>query len=158
MQIFLMHSSRETTELGVRLGRAMLEKRPAGGAGAKRPAAAVWALRGDLGAGKTTFVQGFARGLGIRRRVVSPTFVLMRRFAISRRGIQFKNLYHIDAYRIKTTDGLDALGLREIFADPQAVVLIEWPEKLKKILPRGAAKVSFRHGKKENERVISLFA
>lgn len=118
----------------------------------KQNGALVVALIGDLGAGKTTFVRGFSRGLGIRRRPTSPTFVLMRRYGI--RGRRFSNLYHVDAYRIKNPDALHALGLKEIFADPKNIVLVEWPERAKKILPKKMMRLTFRHGKKENERVI----
>lgn len=113
------------------------------------------ALQGNLGAGKTTFVQGFARGLGIKRRMMSPTFIIMRRFKIPRNK-RFKNLYHIDAYRIKKIDSLEAIGLEEVLADPTAIVLIEWPEKIDKALLKKAIWITFEHGKREHERVISL--
>jgi|ERR1700722_6074327 len=109
--------------------------------------ATIIALQGNLGAGKTTFTQGFAKGLGIKRRMMSPTFVLMRRF---------KNLYHIDAYRIKKIDSLEVLGLKEIFADPKNIVLVEWPENIKKILPRGTIWLKFEYGKTENQRRIVI--
>lgn len=116
-------------------------------------AATVVALQGDLGAGKTTFTQGFAHTLGIKRRLISPTFVIMRRYPIRAGGAtiraKFKNLYHIDAYRFKKADALEALGFHEILEDPAAIVLIEWPENVKKLLPRGTTWLKFRHGKKK---------
>ena len=143
MKSFRTYSSKETTELG---------REFAGRIARPHKGATVLALRGELGAGKTTFTQGFARGLGIKRRMMSPTFIIMRRFKIPAR--QFKNLYHIDAYRLKSSDAQSALGLENVFADPTAIVLVEWPERLK--LPKGVQKIMFRHGKKENERIISL--
>lgn len=116
--------------------------------------AIVIALQGDLGAGKTTFTQGFIKGLGVKQRVISPTFVIMKRFKVAKAG--FKNVYHMDAYRMKKTDSLDVLGLGEIFANPENIVLVEWPEKIKKILPKTAVWLKFEYGEKENERTISL--
>jgi tRNA threonylcarbamoyladenosine biosynthesis protein TsaE len=119
-----------------------------------REGALVIALSGELGAGKTTFTQGFAKGLGLKRRMMSPTFVLMRRFAL--RKSKFKNIYHLDAYRIKDADSLEVFGLQDIFSHSQNIVLIEWPEKIKKILPKGVVMLKFKHGKKEGERTISF--
>jgi len=110
------------------------------------------ALQGDLGAGKTTFTQGFLRGLGIKRRAVSPTFIIMRRYKIS--NSQFKNLYHFDAYRLKQASDLEALEFKMIMANLENIILIEWPERIKEILPKHAKWIKFAHGKKENERVI----
>lgn len=113
-------------------------------------------LKGDLGAGKTTFTQGFLKALGARGRVTSPTFVLMKRFplgaAAKRSG--FSNVYHIDAYRFRAPRESDALGLKKIFKDPNAIVIIEWPERLRGLLPRAKFSINFKHGKREGERVI----
>lgn len=85
-------------------------------------------LSGDLGAGKTTFVKGIGRGLGVKSRVISPTFSIIRTHKVNNQ--KFDTLYHIDLYRIETPDDLVSLGLDEIFSDEQGVVLVEWPEKL----------------------------
>ena len=147
MKNFQSFSSRETAELGERLAKQLANQFAAGiGHGAT-----VVALQGDLGAGKTTFTQGFARGLGIKRRMASPTFIIMRRFPVGKR----RDFYHLDAYRIKTTDSLEVFGADEIFKDPKNIVLVEWPEKIKKILPKKTLWLKFRYGKKENERIIS---
>jgi len=152
MKIFRSYSSAETSEFGARLAQEILSMTERQGSAGAR----ILALQGDLGAGKTTFTQGFARGLGIKRRTASPTFIIMRRFAIpGRRHHQFKNFYHVDAYRLKKLDSLEAIGLREIFAEPTNVVVVEWPEKIKDALPRGTAWLKFRYGTKENERIIS---
>jgi tRNA threonylcarbamoyladenosine biosynthesis protein TsaE len=156
MKTFRSYSSAETAQLGREFGEQI---KNSGRKGAGK-GAFILALQGDIGAGKTTFTQGFARGLGIKRRTASPTFILMRRFAIPRgnsaRVGLFKNFYHIDAYRLKKLDSLEPLGLREIFVDPVNIILIEWPEKIKKTLPRGTVWVKFKYGRKENERIISL--
>ena len=122
----------------------------------------MFALQGELGAGKTTFVQGFLKGLGSKKRATSPTFVLMRRHELSgARGAigahkKFKNIFHIDAYRLKKPEHLAASELDTILNDPENIVLIEWPEQAKKILPRTTIRVKFTHGKKENERTIAI--
>lgn len=149
MRIFRSSSSGETAKFGREFAEALSR--------ARSPRAAVFALKGDLGAGKTTFVQGFMRGLGIRRRVTSPTFVIMRRFAVPRaagRPGAFSNVYHIDAYRIKKPDALKILGFQEIIADPRNIILVEWPENVKKFLPKAAIWLAFEHGKTEDSRTI----
>jgi tRNA threonylcarbamoyladenosine biosynthesis protein TsaE len=97
-------------------------------------------LYGELGSGKTTFVQGFARGLGIQEKVLSPTFVIMKSYPIPRAQRMF---YHIDCYRIKDEQNLLALGWKEIVSDPRNLVLIEWPERIQNILPKDAISISF---------------
>lgn len=87
----------------------------------------VFALIGELGAGKTTFVQGFAQGLGIRDKIISPTFVLIRQHSIPKIN---KTLYHIDLYRLEGSISQKELGLDEILENQGNIVLIEWAEKL----------------------------
>lgn len=91
-------------------------------------------LYGELGAGKTTFVQGVARGLGIKNRIISPTFVLVRRYKITSSKLQY--LWHVDLYRLGEIGEAKAIGIEEIMADPNNIVVIEWPEKIETILPR----------------------
>ncbi len=114
----------------------------------------VIALRGDLGAGKTTFAQGFFRGLGIRRNPISPTFVLMRRYPYRRHG--FSDVYHIDAYRLSGVAAAAAIEIDAILKNPKNIVLVEWPDKIRGIFSRGVVWLDFIHGKKENERIIKI--
>lgn len=115
------------------------------------------ALTGHLGAGKTTFTQGFARALGIHERVASPTFVLLKVYRIpKRKNTHFTHLVHIDCYRIKSAKDLTPLGIETILKDKHVIVLIEWPERIKRIMPKRFLSLRFRHGKKMNERVISF--
>jgi len=100
-------------------------------------------LYGDLGAGKTTLVQGIARGLGIKKRVTSPTFILMR---------QYDNLYHIDLYRL---DEVKNLGLEELWQDEKNILLIEWAEKIESILPNNRWVIQLKQ-MGENEREITV--
>jgi tRNA threonylcarbamoyladenosine biosynthesis protein TsaE len=116
--------------------------------------AEVFALQGDLGAGKTTFVQGFLKGLGSKKRATSPTFILMRRHHLH--GRKIKNVFHIDAYRLKKPEHLAPLELDVILDDPHNVILIEWPEQAKRFLPKDTVRLRFKYGAKENERVITV--
>lgn len=124
--------------------------------GVKKTGAAVFALQGELGAGKTTFVQGFLKGLGSKKRVTSPTFVLMRRHVLSASARGPKNIFHIDAYRLKKPEHLASLELDVILNGPRNVVLIEWPEQAKRFLPKDTVWLQFKYGKKENERTIVI--
>jgi tRNA threonylcarbamoyladenosine biosynthesis protein TsaE len=121
---------------------------------AGKSGAAVIALQGDLGAGKTTFVQGFLKGLGSKKRATSPTFVLMRRHKLP--GKKITDVFHIDAYRLKKPEHLAALTLDVILNGPHNAVLIEWPEQAKRFLPKDTMWVKFKYGKKENERTITI--
>ena len=123
--------------------------------------ASVLALHGELGAGKTTFVQGFLRALGVRQRITSPTFLIVHRYALAKRKSLnakhgFTAAYHIDGYRLKRASELSSLGLKEIFGNPSHIVLVEWPQRLKRQLPRRAVRVEFHHGARESERRIII--
>lgn len=83
-------------------------------------------LFGDLGAGKTTFVKGVAAGLGLKKRILSPTFTIFRQYPLS----EDQTFYHIDLYRVGAVSDLKSLGLEEVFDNSKNIILIEWPEKL----------------------------
>ncbi len=110
-------------------------------------------LVGDLGAGKTTFVQGFARELGIKKHLPSPTFLIMRNYRV--KAGDYKMLWHMDAYRLKDANELAVLDFQDILEDKHNIVIIEWADKIKKILPKDAIWLNFTHGRKENERTIA---
>lgn len=135
--------------------------------------ATVVGLSGNLGSGKTTFVQAIARLLGITEKVNSPTFVIMKSYGIES-GIwnlesgkkksesiihnpnsRFLRLVHIDAYRLDSGSDLEKLKIVEIFADPKNLVLIEWPEIVESALPKNIHKIKFKHVS-ETERSISI--
>lgn len=88
-------------------------------------------LYGNLGAGKTTFVQGLAQGLGITRRIISPTFVILRSYEVSQ-----NMFYHVDLYRLETAKDTESIGLFDILKIQKNIVAIEWPEKLGNSLPK----------------------
>lgn len=105
--------------------------------GRRRDSALVVALLGDLGAGKTAFVQQLAFELGVVESVTSPTFVIEKVYALPG-GASFSRLIHIDAYRLTTKEELLHLGWDEISKDPGNIICIEWPSNVSGILQAGA--------------------
>ena len=101
------------------------------------------ALIGDLGSGKTTFSQGFARGLGIEEKVISPTFKLVSEYYGQ------KSLFHIDCYRLKNVNEFLIIGGEEILSKKDAIILIEWPERIKSMWSDDWVYISFKMNKKE---------
>lgn len=94
----------------------------------------VIALFGQLGAGKTVFAQGLAKGLGIKRKIISPTFVFMRSYPFLKNRIPL-TFYHIDLYRGEYLGDFETLGLAEIFGQ-ESVIVLEWADKIKENLPK----------------------
>lgn len=107
-----------------------------------RSAALVVALEGELGAGKTTLVQGIARTLGISSSPKSPTFTLAKEYPIP--GTPYR-LVHMDCYRLEGHRDLDALDMHRIWADPSALVLVEWAQRIAEALPRDHLTVRLAH-------------
>jgi tRNA threonylcarbamoyladenosine biosynthesis protein TsaE len=125
METQITQSSHETFALG----KAFAQKVSTGG---------ILLLYGNLGAGKTTFVQGLASGLGIEKRIISPTFVIMRSYANA--------FYHIDLYRLQgEKHELEAIGLFDIMHNPSAIMAIEWPEKMESFLPEKRWELHFEN-------------
>jgi len=115
--------------------------------------ARVVCLYGQLGAGKTTFSQGFARALGITTRLLSPTFIIVRRYSLEHNDA----LYHIDLYRLDTQLKSDDLGLSDILKDPHAFVLIEWADRLGALLPEKRIDVTFEILGEEERKITIKF-
>ena len=107
-------------------------------------------LSGELGTGKTTFVQFLARELGVKRKVASPTFVIMKRYAI--KNSKYKNLFHLDAYRLKNEKELFHLGWEEVLSKKENLVFIEWPENVIKALPKKYYKIKITHTKEGHRK------
>jgi tRNA threonylcarbamoyladenosine biosynthesis protein TsaE len=118
----------------------------------------VLALQGTLGAGKTTFIKGLARGLGVRQTITSPTFVLMKVYTAKKGRI--KQFVHVDCYRLPASRqgvlGVEFtnIGLGDYLGTPSTVVAIEWADKLK-LKRGGVVKIKFRHTKNLAQRTIS---
>jgi len=118
--------------------------------------ARVLALIGDLGSGKTAFTGGFIKSLGIKTHVPSPTFVIFRRYPIHKEIGGFKNVFHFDLYRIQKPKEIIDLDFKKIIKNPENIVLIEWPEKILRFLPKNMIKIFLSHSKKEKERIINI--
>ena len=113
------------------------------------PGGAVIALEGDLGAGKTVFSRGFGRALGITEPISSPTYTIIQEY----RCPDGRDFYHLDLYRIDNPAAALAFGVDEYFDRPGSFALIEWPERIDRILPDGVVRIKIRH-LGENEREI----
>ncbi len=122
----------------------------------RRTGALVISLEGDLGAGKTTFMQGFAKAAGVKESVQSPTFVIMKIYRLKRRTAP-NTLIHIDAYRIDAKD-LALLGWDEFIQNKNAIVCVEWGGRIKKILPPDTLHVHFQHEKKDHRSIEFTYA
>lgn len=110
----------------------------------KLPPNSVLALTGDLGAGKTSFVQGLALGLGILEPIQSPTFVLLN---------SYPGLHHFDLYRLKAPEEFIALGFDEYF-EKEGLTAIEWPSRIDGLLPQGTIYINFSYD--GNERIAEV--
>ena len=127
------NSAQKTKDVGFELVQHVLKQKRGEGA-------SILCLYGELGSGKTTFAQGFAQGLGITQRLLSPTFIIVRRYSFSKEN---RNFYHLDLFRLETSDELEELGIPEIFSDSGSFMLIEWAEKLGEFLPKHRIDVRF---------------
>ena len=107
----------------------------------------VISLNGNLGAGKTTFVQGFAEGMGIKQHVGSPTFKLVSEYIGNK-----MNLYHVDCYRLNGVDDFLNMGGETLLLPENGVSLFEWASIIKEILPENVIKIDFTRFKDHPER------
>lgn len=98
-------------------------------------------LWGDVGAGKTTFVQGLAEQLGVEEVVNSPTFLVMKKYLLTKSWDGY-NLFHFDCYRVNMLEDVLNLGWREILSDKRNIIFVEWPDKILNLLP--AKKINIR--------------
>ena len=133
----ITHSPEETRALGERL------------AGAIGPGTVV-AFPGDLGAGKTAFISGMARGLGIEERVTSPTFTIVNEYEGGRLP-----LFHFDMYRLGSADELFHIGWEDYLARG-GVCAVEWSENVAEAIEDDAVRVDIARGEDENSRVIHI--
>lgn len=101
----------------------------------------VIALHGDLGTGKTVFVRGLARGLGISQAVTSPTFTLIQEYRLDNGTF----LFHLDLYRIPDANAAFAFGIDEYIGNSNAISVIEWAERIEELLPRKTIHIYIEH-------------
>jgi len=138
-------SSKETKKAGMALGQIL-------GRESLSDRAFIIALEGDLGSGKTTFIQGLAQGLEVKENILSPTFVIQKDFSLALKN--YKNLYHIDAYRLKNPSELLGLGFKDLIKNSENLIVIEWADKIKKILPKNILKIEFTNLEKNKRKII----
>ena len=119
----------------------------------KRNGALVIALCGELGSGKTSFAQGIARECGISEQVTSPTFVLERIYNIKKGS--FTHLVHIDCYRLEEEKEVEVLGWKELAQNPKNLIVVEWAERIKNLLPKDMMEICFEHVD-EGKRKITI--
>ncbi|MDP3003936.1 MAG: tRNA (adenosine(37)-N6)-threonylcarbamoyltransferase complex ATPase subunit type 1 TsaE [Candidatus Azambacteria bacterium] len=139
-------SSEKTKKAGMAFGQ-ILGRKPLSNK------AFIVALKGDLGSGKTTFIQGLAQGLKVKENILSPTFVIQKDFSLQLKN--FKNFYHIDAYRLKNPEELLELGFKDLIDNPENIIVIEWADKIKKLLPREILRIEFKN-LGESKRKITI--
>ena len=130
------NSANDTIEFGKSVARAV-EK------------GAVISLVGDLGAGKTTFTKGVARGLGIMDNVTSPTFTILNEYV----GEE-KKLYHFDFYRIEDPDELVELGFEDYFPSADGLTIVEWAEKAPSVLPKKFYQITFEKIDDDKRKIV----
>jgi len=141
MKKYITNSEKETFNLGKKIATTIK-----GGE--------VVALSGNLGAGKTVLIKGIAAGLGIKKTITSPTFVLMKVYPV--KGFTFneiKKLVHIDCYRSSSPEDIKAVGALDYFNDNETIVVIEWAEKIKKILPKKTVNIKIKIGRINNRNI-----
>lgn len=119
----------------------------------KRKQALVISLEGNLGSGKTEFLKGIAKGIKLKEKIFSPTFLIMKRFTLKHKP--FKFLWHLDCYRLKKISEIKELDFTEIIKNPQNIIFIEWGDKIKKILPKSHWTIKFQI-KSEKERLLEF--
>ncbi|MGC9046725.1 MAG: tRNA (adenosine(37)-N6)-threonylcarbamoyltransferase complex ATPase subunit type 1 TsaE [Minisyncoccia bacterium] len=112
-------------------------------------------LSGDLGSGKTVFAQGFGNGLGLKHKITSPTFLLVRKYKLNKKNFDY--FYHLDMYRIKNLNELKTIDFQKIISNPKNIVLIEWADVVKKNLPSDIIWVQLKHTTKNNQRIITIY-
>ena len=142
---YLTASPSQTKKLGETLAREILKTKP-------KKIAQILGLEGGLGGGKTTFLQGFARGLGIKEKILSPTFVILKKFEIGKVKSQY--FYHVDCYRIKKPREILDLGFKEIISNPKNIVAVEWAERIRKIMPKDIIWISFEFANKNQRKIV----
>jgi tRNA threonylcarbamoyladenosine biosynthesis protein TsaE len=146
-EIFITLKSSETKKLAQRFAQKILKIGP-------KNKAIILSLVGNLGSGKTIFIQGFAKELGIKEKVLSPTFVIFKKHKIESSTNSFRNFYHFDCYRIKKASEVLTLGFKEIISHPENIVAIEWADKIKRILPKGSISIFFVFLGKNKRKII----
>lgn len=142
----IIKNKKEMAEIAKIFLAEIIKKHPKGGK------ALVVGMSGDLGTGKTTFIQSIAKYLDIKNKITSPTFVIMKKFKIKNlKGYKF--LFHLDAYRLKNEKELLFLDWEDIIGNKEHLVFIEWPENVSKIIPKYSKYIYISHLKNEQRKL-----
>lgn len=124
----------------------------------KSDKATILLLEGDLGSGKTTFTQALAQELGVKNQLTSPTFVLMKKYSTREASAKWvKNLIHIDAYRLNSGQDLVNLGWAELVANPDNLIVLEWPERVADLWRGTELKIKFKFVDENTREIESCF-
>ncbi len=149
MKKYITKNEKETFEIGEKFS-------------AKLKGGEVIGLTGELGAGKTVFIKGVARGLGIKKNITSPTFNIMKIYKIrdqkpgsGNQVLRIKSFVHIDAYRLENAEALVDIGIKDYIGEKDTVVVIEWADKVKDLLKKiKYTKVKIRMDKEDQRNII----
>jgi tRNA threonylcarbamoyladenosine biosynthesis protein TsaE len=157
MKTFVTKNLKETQKLG----KTFAQKMKGGG---------ILCLEGNLGAGKTTFTQGFLKELKVKGPYTSPTFLVIKNYKkkipisksqfpnkLKNKKTKFQNIYHIDTYRVKAKDILN-LGWEEIIADKNNIVIVEWADRIKKIIPKKSVWLKFEWVDNQERKITATLA
>jgi len=115
---------------------------------AENQGTSLFGLVGDLGSGKTAFIKGIAKALGIKRNITSPTFVIEKIYPS-----QSRQLIHIDAYRLSSNQDLAAIGYDELVADKNNLIFIEWPERVFSQFPADMKIIKFEYADEKTRKI-----
>lgn len=129
------------------IAAALAKKLP----GPDKRGALIVALEGELGAGKTIFMKGFAKALGVKENISSPTFVLLKSYDLKAKD--FSRLIHVDAYRLNDEKDLQNLGFLELLENQANIIAVEWPDRINKILPKRTIIIRLIHIGKERRQI-----
>jgi len=156
---YFTNSSSQTKKLGKKLAEKIVSPTGFKQEQNQQGSPCILCLQGDLGAGKTCFLQGFAKGLDIKQKITSPSFVILKKFKIDNQlsKIHYQYFYHIDCYRIQKPEEIMDLGFKRMLSDNANIIAIEWPERITKILPKQIIKIKFEFINKNTRKIIILY-
>lgn len=148
MQKFLAHGEKDTLQFAAAFAKTLRGKE-------------VILLVGDLGSGKTTFVRGLAKALGVKQKIKSPTFTVLNLYKLNNGTMKQRNnlrhLVHVDTYRLQGVRELEDIGIGDWLGSKDSIVVVEWGEKLKSALRKKKyIEIKFQHGQKEGDRKITV--
>jgi len=147
---YITNSSSQTKKIGEFFAKKIIKTNPL-------RSAILIGLKGDLGGGKTTFLQGFAKGLGVKEKITSPTFVIMKKYRIENSKLKIANFFHLDCYRIQKPREILNIGFRKIISNKKNIIAVEWAERIKKLISPKNVWITFKLvNKKKREIKIKI--